>query len=331
MRGTTRTILFLTAAMAGGGCGGPGGNASMVEEARVLRQAGHFTEALTLYREALDGEESYQQDIWLEYADTALLACGAERSRPLRQQALEALVVLQSDSTLRGGGRLGEMWRRLAWEMIRDRDSLQAYMALESSLVCDDMVQAFEEEWLFRGVYASRHLSLVSGLPDSMAMTPGGDSILEVSAECRLVELSRIPLMRTDLRGAVLLAMALLLPRTDRRAEELEVLTELDRMGGIDPALRERRMRLLISGATDDIEQNRSALAREKLLEVWDSDFASDRVEAALMLGIMAEGSGRTDEALDWYRSACNAAPGLGSPAALQAAARRDSLMFLQD
>jgi tetratricopeptide (TPR) repeat protein len=303
----------------------------MIEEARVLRQAGHFVEALTLYREALDGEGSYDQETWLEYADTALLACGAERSRPLRQQALEALVVLQSDSTLRGGGRLGEMWRRLAWEMIRDRDSLQAYAALESSLVCSDMVQAFEEEWLFRGVYASRHLSLVSALPDSLAMTPAGDSILAVSAEGSLVELSRIPMMRTDLRDAVLQAKALLLPYTDRRAEELEVLTELDRMGAIDPALRERRMRLLITGASEDIEQGRAALAREKLLEVWDSDYASDRVEAALLLGIMAEGTGRSDEALDWYRSACNAAPGLGSPAALEAAARRDSLMFLQN
>ncbi|HRY62113.1 MAG TPA: hypothetical protein P5266_07910, partial [Candidatus Fermentibacter sp.] len=143
--------------------------------------------------------------------------------------------------------------------------------------------------------------------------------------------LSRIPLMRTDLRSQILGASALLLPFTDRRTEELEVLTELDRMGGIDPALRERRMRLLLSGATEDMAQGRSTLAREKLLEVWDSDFATDRVEAALMLGIMAEESGRAEEALDWYRSACSASPGLGSPAAVEAAARRDSLTFLSN
>lgn len=312
-------------------CGGRDGGSSLVEEARVLKQAGHFTEALTLYREAVSQAEGYDQSVWLEYADTALLACGAERSRPVRQQTLEALTVLQCDSTLRGGTRLSEMWRRLAWEMIRDRDSLQAFAALDSALVCADMVQVFEDEWLFRGVYASRHLSLVAGLPDSLAMTPEGDALLSEAAERHLVELSRIPLMRTDLRSQILQASALLLPFTDRRSEELEVLTELDRMGEIEPALRERRMRLLLSGASEDIAQGRHSLAREKLLEVWDSDFSSDRVEAALLLGIMAEESGRSSEALDWYRSACSAAPGLGSPAAAEAAARRDSLMFLQN
>ncbi|MDM7993975.1 MAG: hypothetical protein QUS11_11785 [Candidatus Fermentibacter sp.] len=327
MRRIPAAAFLLIAASCGGG-GGP----SLLEEARVLRQAGHFSEALVLYGEALSGEGvQYDRDAWLEYADTALLACGAERSRPVRQQTLEVLTVLQADSVLRGGARLAELWRRLAWEMLRDRDSLQAYAALESSLVCPDMIQVFEDEWLFRGVYASRHLSLVAGLPDSLASTPEGDALLDESAERHLVELSRIPLMRTDLRSQILGASALLLPFTDRRTEELEVLTELDRMGGIDPALRERRMRLLLSGATEDMAQGRSTLAREKLLEVWDSDFATDRVEAALMLGIMAEESGRAEEALDWYRSACSASPGLGSPAAVEAAARRDSLTFLSN
>ncbi len=327
MRRIPAAAFLLIAASCGGG-GGP----SLLEEARVLRQAGHFSEALVLYGEALSGEGvQYDRDAWLEYADTALLACGAERSRPVRQQTLEVLTVLQADSVLRGGARLAELWRRLAWEMLRDRDSLQAFAALESSLVCPDMVQVFEDEWLFRGVYASRHLSLVAGLPDSLASTPEGDALLDESAERHLVELSRIPLMRTDLRSQILGASALLLPFTDRRTEELEVLTELDRMGGIDPALRERRMRLLLSGATEDMAQGRSTLAREKLLEVWDSDFATDRVEAALMLGIMAEESGRAEEALDWYRSACSASPGLGSPAAVEAAARRDSLTFLSN
>lgn len=327
MRRIPAAAFLLIAASCGGG-----GGASLLEEARVLRQAGHFSEALVLYGEALSGEGAgYDRDAWLEYADTALLACGAERSRPVRQQTLEVLTVLQADSVLRGGARLAELWRRLAWEMLRDRDSLQAFAALESSLVCPDMVQVFEDEWLFRGVYASRHLSLVAGLPDSLASTPEGDALLDESAERHLVELSRIPLMRTDLRSQILGASALLLPFTDRRIEELEVLTELDRMGGIDPALRERRMRLLLSGATEDMAQGRSTLAREKLLEVWDSDFATDRVEAALMLGIMAEESGRTEEALDWYRSACSASPGLGSPAAVEAAARRDSLTFLSN
>lgn len=326
-----RRILAAASVLIAASCGS-GGGPSILEEARALRQAGHFSEALLLYGEALSGEGAqYDSDAWLEYADTALLACGAERSRPVRQQALEVLTVLQADSVLRGGARLAELWRRLAWEMLRDRDSLQAYAALDSALVCPDMVGVFEDEWLFRGVYASRHLSLVAGLPDSLASTPEGDALLSASAEAHLVELSRIPLMRTDLRSQILGASALLLPFTDRRTEELEVLTELDRMGGIEPALRERRMRLLLSGATEDIAQGRGTLAREKLLEVWASDFATDRVEAALLLGIMAEESGRTEEALDWYRSACSASPGLGSPAAIEAAARRDSLTFLSN
>jgi len=88
-------------------------------------------------------------------------------------------------------------------------------------------------------------------------------------------------------------------------------------------------MRLLLSLAGEDISAGRLALAREKLLEVWDSDFSGDRVEAAVLLGGMAEDAGRPDEALDWYRSACSAAPGLNGAAAAIAAAKRDSLLYL--
>lgn len=325
-----RRALPALAALLAAGCGG-GPADSALEEARVLRQAGHFTEALALYEEAIEDLGEYDREVWLEYADTALLACGAERSRAMRQKALEALTVLQADTTLRGGAALGESWRRLAWEMVRDGDSLQAFAALESSLVCPDMGQVFEEEWLARGAYAARHPALVAGIPDSVSMTPAGDSMLAATAERHLTELSRIPLVRTDLRPEVLLAMALLLPLTDRSQQELDVLTELDRMGSLTPTMRERRMRLLLSGAREDIGSGLDALAREKLLEVWDSDFAGDRVEAALLLGGMAEAAGDPGEALDWYRSACAASPSLTSPAAVEAAARRDSLLFLMD
>ncbi len=324
----SRPVVLAAACLALAGCGpGPGGNA--LEEARVLRGAGHFVEALALYEEAIDKAPSYDPELWVEYAETALLASGAERSRTMRQKALEALVVLGADTTMASDGRLGEMWRRLAWDMVRDRDSLQAYSALGNSLDYPGMTGVFEEEWLIRGAYASRHLSQVAGLPDSLALTPAADSILEASAELHLVELSRIPLVRTDLRRQVLEAEALLLPFTDRAVEELEVLTELDRMGGMDPSLRERRMRLLLSAAGSDIGRGDNVMARERLLEVWSSDFSSDRVEAALLLGIMAETAGRPSEALDWYRSACAASPGLASPASQEAAARRDSLMFI--
>jgi tetratricopeptide (TPR) repeat protein len=309
-------------------CGG-GPATSTLEEARVLKQAGHFPEALVLYEEAFLDMDPVPSDLVLEYAETALLACGSERSRAMRQTALEALCTLMRDSTFERTSQLGEMWRRLGWEMVRDRDSLQAYSAFDSALACEGMQGVFEEEWLVRGAFASMHLSLVTGLPDSIAMTPRGDSMLAASAEQHLVELDRIPRMRTDLRPAVLQARALLLPFTDRRTEELDVLTELDRSGGIEPSLRERRIRLLLDLAREDIEAGSTVLAREKLNEVWSSDFAGDRVEAAVLLGEIAERAGRPDEALEWYRSACSAAPSLSTPAAELAAARRDSLMFL--
>ncbi len=322
-----RPVLVAAAAMLAAACSDAGSDT--LEEARVLAQSGHFVEALALYEEAFSGMDAVPPGLRLEYARTALLACGAERSRLLRQKALSALCAISADTTSEAGGELGELWRRLGWEFARDRDSLQAYAAFDSALAFGGMDGMFEEEWLFRGAYASRHIALVAGLPDSLAMTRAGDSILAAAAERSLVELDRVPMTRTDLRDGVLLAKAWLLPLTDRRAEELEVLTELDRSGGIDPSMRERRMRLLLELAREDLARGMSSLAREKLSEVWASDFAGDRVEAALMLGLMAEASGRPDEALEWYRSACAAAPGLSSPAAEIAAAKRDSLMYL--
>jgi tetratricopeptide (TPR) repeat protein len=307
--------------------GGP--SESSLDEARALRQAGHYSEAVALYEEAMERLTEPDSGILLEYAETALLASGAERSRIFRQKALEALSSLQADSSFADRDLLAELWRRLGWEMARDRDSLQAFSAFDSSLACGGSAALMEEEWMLRGSYASRHLALVAGVPDSLALSPSGDSMLSAAAEEYLVELDRVPLRRTDLRPAVLQARAFLLPFTDRASEELEVLTELDREGDMDPALRERRMRLLIGLADEDLASGRLTLAREKLLEVWDSDFAGDRVEAAVLLGEMAERAGRPEEALDWYRSACSAAPGLSSPAAAIAAARRDSLLYL--
>jgi len=306
-----------------------GASESTLDEARALRQAGHFAEAVALYEEAMSGAAAVSPEVRLEYAETTLLASGAERSRVMRQKALEALTTLQADTSFTRRNELAELWRRLGWEMARDRDSLQAFAAFDSSIACGGVPALMEEEWLLRGAYAARHLPLVAGVPDSLALTPAGDSLLSAAAERFLVELGRVPLRRTDLRPAVLNAEALLLPFTDRSSEELEVLTELDRAGEIDPALRERRMRLLLELAGQDIAAERSSLAREKLLEVWGSDFAGDRVEAAVMLGRLAEQAGRPGEALDWYRSACSAAPGLSSPAAAIAAAKRDSLLYL--
>jgi tetratricopeptide (TPR) repeat protein len=315
-------LLLLTA------CGGPDGS-SALEEARILRQSGHFAEAVALYEEALEATDTPDAGLVAEYAETALLASGAERSRIFRQKTMEALSILQADSTFTDRERLGELWRRLGWEMARDRDSLQAFAAFESTLACSGAGGLFEDEWLFRGVFASGHLALVASVPDSVALAGEGDSMLRAAAGEFLVELGRIPLRRTDLRGLVLGAEARLFPLTDRASDELEVLTELDRAGGMAPELRERRMRLLLSLAGEDLQQGRISLAREKLLEVWSSDFAGDRVEAAVQLGGMAEAAGDPAGALDWYRSACTAAPGLSSPAAAIAEARRDSLMYL--
>jgi len=324
----TRDIILTASAVLLAGCGGGGPAEDSLDQARLLFRAGQYSQALMLYQEITSTCE-YDPQVQLEFAETAVLASQAERSRTYRQMALEALTVLDADRGEIDPSVIGELWRRLGWEMARDRDSLQAFGAFDRALLIDGMDQSFEEEWLLRGSYAGSHLSQVAALPDSLFGTGEGDSILAVTAERHLVELERIPLVRTDLREAVLRARAALLPYVDRPEEELDVLTELDRLGGIDPRWRHRRMELLLELAQVDIDHDRANLAREKLLEVWNSDFVGEQVEAALMLGIMSERAGDPSQALQWYRDACQVSPGLGSPAAMEAAARRDSLLYL--
>ncbi len=321
-------VLFLAAIVFYAGCNSGGPEEDSLDQARLLYRAGRYSQALMLYQEIADSGE-YDPLIQLEYAETAVLASQTERSRTYRQMALEALTALDADRGEVDPAVIGELWRRLGWEMVRDRDSLQAYSVFERALQIEGMDQVFEDEWLLRGTYSGSHLSQVASLPDSLFGTPEADSILSITAEKHLVELDRISLVRTDLRRAVLRARAMLLPYVDRPLEELEVLTELDRLGGIDPGWRHRRMELLLQIAADDIEQGRASLAREKLLEVWSSDFAGEQVKAAVMLGGMAEQAGDASQALQWYRDACQVSPSLTSPAALTAAAKRDSLLYL--
>ena len=165
-------------------------------------------------------------------------------------------------------------------------------------------------------------------VPDSLVGSPASDSLLAVAAESYLVELDRIPLARTDLRASLLRASLGLYPFTGRRTEELAALTELDRLGGIEPGDRLRRIQLLLDAASEDLEMNRLAMAREKLIEVWGTDFSGERIEAACMLGLMSEQAGDPTEALVWYRRACAIAPGATTPAALIAQAKRDSLTY---
>ena len=324
----TRYIPVAACVLLFAGCGGGGQDGDRLEEARLLYRAGRYSQALMIYQE-IAGSGEYDPWIQLEYAETAVLASQAERSRSYRQVALEALTALDADRGEVDPTVIGELWRRLGWEMARDRDSLQAFDVFERALQIEGMDRNFEEEWLLRGTYAGSHLSQVADLPDSVFGTPAADSLLAITAEKHLVELDRIPMARTDLRDAVLRARAMLLPYVDRPEEELEVLTELDRRGGIDPGWRHRRMDLLLQLAQEDIDQNRMSLAREKLLEVWNSDFVGEQVEAAVMLGGMAEAADDAVEALDWYRRACQISPGLSSPAAQLAAAKRDSLLYL--
>jgi len=84
----------------------------------------------------------------------------------------------------------------------------------------------------------------------------------------------------------------------------------------------------LLDVASEDLEYNRIALAREKLMEVWGTDFSGERIEAACMLGLMAEDAGDPAEALQWYRRACSVAPGSTTPAAILAQTKRDSLTY---
>ena len=300
--------------------------ADTLEEARLLRQSGRYSQSLNLYEDVI-ASGADQFDILLEYAEVAVLAAQSERTTLIRERARSALQMLSSDSTAAESRAVGELWRRLGWEMVRNNDSLQAFDCFEEALVYD-LLDMFEEEWLLRGTFAGSHLEQISGLPDSLNGTPSGDSLLANAAESFLVELDRIPMVRTDLRESILMARMQLLPFTPRRLEELEVLTELDRLGGIDPGARLRRIQLLLEVAADDIEMNRMILAREKLMEVWNTDFSGERIEAACLLGLMAEANGDPSDALSWYRRACTVSPGSSSPSAVFARAKRDSLTY---
>ena len=302
----------------------------LLEQARAFMASGRYSQALLYYQEAAALREGYDPALQLELAEAAVLASQAERNRTVRQKAFEAMQVLTESPGEAEPRRIGELWRRLGWEIARDNDSLQAYDAFGMAVECSpEMAEVFEEEWLFRGVFAAGHLSAVAGVPDSLSGNPEGDSLLAACAERHLVELDRVPLVRTDLRTQRLRAAARLMQYAPARwSDELSVLTELDRLDEIDPGWRYRRMELLIRSARRDLEQGQGPLARERLMEVWNSSFTGVRVEAALLMGEVAQDAGDVEGALLWYNRACQVAPGLGTQAAVTAAARRDSLRF---
>jgi tetratricopeptide (TPR) repeat protein len=313
------------------GCGTGGGDEGLREQADVLFTAGRYAQALSLYEDLAATAEHYQWQLQYRLAETAVLASQAERNRNYRQRARTALDTLSMNPGECELSAIGHLWRRLGWEMVRDNDSLQAYDAFGMAIeIAPDLNQVFEEEWLLRGKYASVHLASVAHIPDSLTGTTAEDSILRYAAELHIVELDRIPLVRTDLRGDMLFARARLLQYTTGREEdELDVLTELDRMGLLNSSNRQRRMDILLQLAEQDAFQGDSGIARERLLEVWNSSFTGARVQAALQLGIMAEGAGNNTDALMWYNRACQISPGLSSAASMDAAARRDSLRYI--
>jgi len=313
------------------GCGPGGTDEGLREQADVLFTAGRYAQAMSLYEDLAATGEHYQWQLQYRLAETAVLASQAERNRNYRQRARTALDTLSKNPGDCEPSAIGHLWRRLGWEMVRDNDSLQAYDAFGMAIeIAPDLNQVFEEEWLLRGKYASVHLAAVAHIPDSLTGTAAEDSILRYAAELHIVELDRIPLVRTDLRGDMLFARARLLQYTTGREEdELAVLTELDRMGLLNSSNRQRRMDILLQLAEQDAFQGDSGMARERLLEVWNSSFTGARVQAALQLGIMAEGSGNNTDALMWYNRACQISPGLSSAASMDAAARRDSLRYL--
>jgi len=317
--------LFLLV-LVSAGCGDGEIRSDTVEEARLLRRSGNYVQAVILFEEAV-AHGDRQPELLLEYAETAVLAAQSERSTLYRQKAKEAVTLLSDNCDDINTREIGELWRRLAWEMARNSDSLQAFYCFENALN-HEIQDIFESEWLFRGIFAGNHLELLAAIPDSLAGSAAADSILTITAELFLVELDRIPRLRTDLREDILRAKAALLPYTSRTEQELAVLTELDRLGGIQPDARLRRIHLLLDTAEEDIAENRRTLAREKLLEVWNSNFSGERIESAYMLGLMEEGNGDIDSALQWYRRACSVSPGSFSQAAVLAAARRDSLTY---
>lgn len=326
-----KSIYAALIILAVSGCGNSAMNEDTREQADVLFSAGRYSQALSLYEELSEQVEEYDWELQYRLAETAVLASQAEWNRNYRQRAKTALDFLSLNPGDCDSLAIGHLWRRLGWEMARDNDSLQAYEAFGKAIeTAPDLNQVFEEEWLLRGRYASVHLASVVEIADSIMGTQAEDSILRYAAELHIVELDRIPLVRTDLRGDMLFARAGLLQFTEGREEdELTVLTELDRMGLLASSGRQRRMDILLLLAEQDAEQGDAALARERLLEVWNSSFTGVRVQAALQLGIMAQGADNPVDALMWYNRACQAAPGLSSSASMEAAARRDSLRYL--
>lgn len=326
-----KNVLFFCSVLLVAGCKPEGPDENLVEQAEVLFSAGRYSQALSLYEEICADTANYDAGMQYRLAETAVLASQAQRNRGYRQRARTALEMLSLNPGECDSLSIGQLWRRLGWEMARDSDSLQAFSAFGKAIeIAPDLNQVFEEEWLLRGCYAARHLASVAMVEDSLSGTGAGDSLLALAAEIHIVELDRVPLVRTDLRGNVLQAKIQLLRfTTDRQEDELAALTELDRMGLLVPAQRQRRMEVLLLLAEKDINSSDFYLARERLLEVWDSNFTGVRVEAAYRLGLMAEDAGDAVDALYWYNQACSAAPGLSSAASMSAAARRDSLRYL--
>lgn len=320
------SILVLSLA-----CGPGSQDEDALEQADILFSAGRYAQALPLYEELCADTSNYDAQLQFRLAETAVLASQSERNRGHRQRARTALDYLSMNPGDCDSVAIGQLWRRLGWEMARDNDSLQAYDAFGRAIeIAPELNQVFEEEWLLRGTYASHHLSSAAGINDSIAGTPAAESLLTYAAERHIVELDRVPLVRTDLRGSVLSAKIRLFEFSEGREEdELSALTELDRMGLLAPSGRQRRMEILLLLADQDIENGDSFLARERLLEVWDASFTGVRVEAAYRLGLMAEAAGDPVDALMWYSRACSVAPGLSSAASSAAAARRDSLRYL--
>ncbi|OPX31051.1 MAG: hypothetical protein B1H09_03910, partial [Gemmatimonadaceae bacterium 4484_173] len=191
------------------GCGPGGTDEGLREQADVLFTAGRYAQAMSLYEDLAATGEHYQWQLQYRLAETAVLASQAERNRNYRQRARTALDTLSKNPGDCEPSAIGHLWRRLGWEMVRDNDSLQAYDAFGMAIeIAPDLNQVFEEEWLLRGKYASVHLAAVAHIPDSLTGTAAEDSILRYAAELHIVELDRIPLVRTDLRGDMLFARA---------------------------------------------------------------------------------------------------------------------------
>lgn len=298
-----------------------------IDEARLLKESGEFSQSLMIYEELIAQDASVSTDIIHEYAEVSILAAQLERTPYYRNAALTAVSLLDERPGDIDGRIVGELWRRLGWEMERSSDSLQAFHCFDNAILCG-ADNTFEDEWLFRGTWAASHLGYLTEIPDTLEGTPSADSLITLTAEKYLVELDRIPLTRTDIRSGILTARLKLLPFTMRRQDEMQALTELDRIGTITPELRHHRIELLVELAEVDMNENRNTQAREKLLEVWHSNFAGEKIHSAYLLGRLAEMNGNPEEALGWYRNACSVSPTSTSEFAMLAEMKRDSLLY---